>query len=207
MEFRWSLFNKGFYQRVRYRTRYLLIPALIAGLVLPLWIVAWGLGKMQHYHTLGKEIARVEKTLQMRDQEAKKQRALCQLKTEVDAQFLDHIVAPCIFLQPQESKLQEVKETLDFQSQMFIFDNLDTLSENQLVFKENPNKANQIHLEHPVYMNLSDLEQIIALVEGVKVGLFAPHPLRCDLSFDRITLKRVYNSPGIISVDFTVRKG
>ena len=207
MECHWLSRNNALFKRIQTNSTYLIGLLAFVGCLIPLFIAIWGIGRVDHYYVLAKEIVRVEKVFHARKQEAKKQRALCQLNTDADTQFLDHIVTSCKFLQPQEAKLQEVKDVLDDKSKLFVCDNLHVLSENKLVFQACPDNSEKMQLKHPVYMNLSDLEQLMALIEGVKVGSHAPHPLRGDLSFDRITMKRVYNSPGIISVNFTVRKG
>ena len=207
MEFHGSWCPKAVLRGLRCRGGAFLWLLAFISLLLPLFVMGWGLRKMQYHYVLASDIARTEKSVYMREQGRKKQRALCQLKPDTETQFLDDIVAACTFLQPQGKALQELKDILDISGQVFVQEHVKLFSQNQLEFESEEGQPHILHVKQPVYMNLANLEQMMALIEGVRVGAFAPHPLRSDLSFDRITLKRVYNSPGIILVDFTVRKG
>lgn len=207
MDWRWSSVSDLVFTKVKQYFSPLSTIVYALGLCLPLYFFYSGYQKMHFYQEIAKEISSAEKALDLRQQEVKKQRALCQLPEEQDSQFLDNIVSQLTFLNPQKAHFKELVDTLDVVGQEFVRDNLQAMQDNNLVFSEDLENEMLVHLAQPVFMNMSDVQQLIALIEGVRVGLHAPHPLRPDLSFAKISLKRVYNSPGIMSVNFTIRKG
>lgn len=107
---------------------------------------------------------------------------------DVDHFYIDKYVETMTFLEPEVESLQKILNQTHFAEDEQIKKRLEQLtSHNNMVFSEGVVQSSPLFQEvvesqvHPVEINVSDLQKILAKVEGVEMGSFAPGPSRPQL--------------------------
>jgi hypothetical protein len=107
---------------------------------------------------------------------------------DADHFYLDKHVESMVFLEPEIESLQKIMSQNNFAEDDKIKKRLEYLThENALAFAEgvvqsSPHFQEVIETQvHPVEINATDLQKVLAKIEGVEMGAFAPGPNRPQL--------------------------
>lgn len=175
-----------------------LLYALILGLI-PLFIV--GVILFSHLHELGQIDDQIENIQFQALQQEKKQATnitVIQHFKDADHFYIDKYLESITLLEPEIDALQKIVQHKNFTDDEVIKKRLEFLTGNgnALRFSEG---AIQTHpqfqettetLIHPVEVNLPDIQKILALIEGIKIGPFEPAMSRPQLMIVDFKLER-----------------
>jgi hypothetical protein len=112
-----------------------------------------------------------------------------------DTEYLEHHVKPLYFLQKDTDLLERLlSETNREYTPIEKRHSFLKSEQNSLSFVKLTEKAERDYLEmtwgllHPVEMSYEDLQRLLALIEGKKIGRFTPEERRPELFFKKFTL-------------------
>lgn len=117
---------------------------------------------------------------------------------DADHFYIDKHLETLVFLEPEIESLQKLINDKNFSDNEQIKKRLETLTGtgNSLIFTEGVVQSFPLFQEtaetlvHPVEINISDLQKILAKVEGVDIGSYSPGP----------------NRPQLLVIDFKIDK-
>lgn len=117
---------------------------------------------------------------------------------DADHFYIDKYLETLIFLEPEVEQLQKIVKDKNFADDDRIKKRLELLTSegNALVFSEGVVQAYPMFQEvsetlvHPVEVNATDIQKILARIEGVKIGEFAPGPNRPQLIITEFKLDK-----------------
>lgn len=117
---------------------------------------------------------------------------------DADHFYIDKYLETLVFLEPEIDQLQKIVDDKNFADDERIKKRLEFLIDesNSFVFSEGVVQSFPLFQEtaetlvHPVEVNQSDLQKILARIEGVKIGKFAPGPLRPQLVITEFKLDK-----------------
>lgn len=117
---------------------------------------------------------------------------------DTDHFYIDKYLETLVFIEPEIDALQKITTDKNFAEDERIKKRLEFLtgSENSMVFTEGvvqtyPYFQETIEtLVHPVEINVTDLQKILARIEGVDIGEFSPSPNRPQLLITEMTLDK-----------------
>lgn len=166
-----------------------LIYVLILGVIPVFFVAALLLSRLFELRQVNDQIENVmHLALQQEKKQATNITVINHFK-EADHFYIDKYLESITLLEPEIEALQKIVQHKNFTDDEVIKKRLEFLTgnENALRFSEG---AIQTHpqfqettetLIHPVEVNLSDIQKILSLIEGIKIGPFEPAPHRPQL--------------------------
>lgn len=117
---------------------------------------------------------------------------------DVDHFYIDKHLETLVFLEPEIEQLQKIVQDKNFADDEQIKKRLEFLTSqaNSLVFSEGVVQSFPLFQEttetlvHPVEVNATDIQKILARIEGMKIGDFAPGPHRSQLVMTEFKLDK-----------------
>jgi len=108
---------------------------------------------------------------------------------DADHFYIDKYLETLVFLEPEIEELQKIVQDKNFTDDDRIKKRMELLTSqaNALVFSEGVVQSSPLFQEtsetlvHPVEVNVTDIQRILARIEGVKIGEFVSGPLRPQL--------------------------
>ena len=176
----------------------LLTYLLLLGL-LPLAFILFELsGERAQLRNLGDVIEDIESATLLHQRRQAINLAVEQQYRDADHFYIDKQLETLTFLAPELKALQAIVDNKNFAGDLKIKQRLDQLSRpsNRLVFTEGVVHSYPLYQEttetlaNPVEVNVDDIQNILARVEGVAVGSYTPPPQRpqlivIDFRFDK----------------------
>jgi len=167
----------------------LLLYFMCLGLV-PIAIVSvWFMSKEEKVHGLKVAIEEMQQKAVILEKKQAQNIAVRNHYKDVDHFYIDKYLETLTFLEPEVESLHKVTNNKNYVEDEQIKKRLEFLSgsNNTLVFSEGVVETAPSFQEttetlvHPVEINVSDLQNILAKVEGVDIGSFHPGPNRPQL--------------------------
>lgn len=117
---------------------------------------------------------------------------------DADHFYIDKYLESQMFLEPEIEQLEKIIQDKNFADDEQILNRLEFLTEegNALVFSEGVVQTFPLFQEvaetlvHPIEVNGKDIQKILASIEGVKMGEFAPGPNRPQLTITEFKLDK-----------------
>ncbi|CUI15646.1 conserved hypothetical protein [Candidatus Protochlamydia naegleriophila] len=117
---------------------------------------------------------------------------------DADHFYIDKYLETLVFLEPEIETLQKIAADKNFSNDEKIKKRLELLTSqgNSLVFSEGVVQAFPLFQEtietlvHPVEVSSTDLQKILARIEGIQIGSFAPGPNRPQLIITEFKLDK-----------------
>lgn len=118
--------------------------------------------------------------------------------SDADHFYIDKYLETLVFLEPEIEQLQKIVQDKNFADDDRIKKRLELLTSqsNALVFSEGVVQSFPFFQEtsetlvHPVEINATDIQKILARIEGVKMGEFSPGPHRPQLVITEFKLDK-----------------
>lgn len=176
----------------------IILYALIAGLLPFIFILANLWGKQQSHEELNDRMTIVEnRALNYKRQQASNM-AVIQHYKDADHFYIDKYIETLTFLEPEIESLQKIVNHKNFTGDSEITSRLDALTgpSNSIVFVEGVVQSYPLYqettetLSHPIEVNVTDIQKILARIEGVEIGSYKPGP----------------NPPQLLVLDFKIDK-
>lgn len=176
----------------------IILYILILGLLPFIFILANLWGKQRVREELEERLDIVEnRALNYKRQQAANM-AVIQHYKNADHFYIDKYIETLTFLEPEIESLQKIVNHKNFTGDNEITSRLDAITgpSNNIVFVEGVVQSYPLYqettetLSHPVEVNVSDIQKILARIEGVEIGPFKPGP----------------NPPQLIVLDFKLDK-
>ncbi len=162
----------------------LLLYIMVLGIV-PLFIIFINfLGRLETLDKLDLHIAEVEnKALNYKRQQANNMAVISHYRN-ADHFYIDKYLETLNFLEPEVEALQKVITHKNFAGDANITQRLDKLAgqDNSMSFTEGVVLSYPLYQEttesltHPIEVNVADIKNILARVEGVEIGPYKPGP-------------------------------
>lgn len=117
---------------------------------------------------------------------------------DADHFYIDKYLETLVFLEPEIETLQQISKDKNFADDEKVKKRLEILSgsKNSLVFTEGVVQTTPQFQEttetlaNPVEINIDDLKKILARIEGVEIGDYAPSPSRPQLIITDMKLEK-----------------
>ncbi len=193
----------------------LMIYLMAAGL-LPILLVAFHLiSKRGEIETMNQGMEQVREMALMREKKQAVNMAVREHFKNTDHFYIDKNVESITLLNNEVESLKKIIKQSHFIENDAIKKRLEYLSKgNTLVFSEGVVQAYPYFNEtaetlvHPVEVDVSDIEDILAKIEGVEIGSYAPGPNRPQLLITDFKLerKRVWEKSEVFSLNIKLLK-
>lgn len=167
----------------------LLVYSMLAGLLPFVFVLASYWSEKSSLDDLQTNMQDMQQTALLRERKQATNMAVRNAYRDADHFYIDKYVETLTFLEPEIENLQKLVNNKNFAGDESVKKRLELLngSGNSLVFTEGVVQSSPQFQEvtetlvHPVEVNTSDLEKILARVEGVPIGAHAPGPNRPQL--------------------------
>jgi len=179
----------------------LLLYMLLAGLVPLLLVFFYIVVEQSHVGTIRSELQELRERAFLREKKQATNMAVRSHYRDADHFYIDKYLETLIFLEPEVEGLQKLLTNNNLADDEAIKKRLEFLtgSGNNMVFSEGVVQSSPLMQEttetlvHSVEINNSDLQKILAKVEGIEINAFAPGPTRpqlivLDFKLDRKSL-------------------
>lgn len=179
----------------------LLFYILLLGLV-PIFIaLLLSFSSIGHVHDLRSSLEEMQQMAMIREKKQAANMAVRNHYRDADHFYIDKHLETLTFLEPEIEGLQKVLSNKSFADDDVLKKRLEFLTGpgNSMAFSEGVVQSSPLFQEttetlvHPVEVNVTDLQKILARVEGVEIGTYAPSPNRpqlliLDFKLDRKSL-------------------
>ena len=135
---------------------------------------------------------------------------------DADHFYIDKNLETLVFLEPEIEQLQHIVKDKNFANNEAVKNRLEFLTSqsNTLVFSEGIVQTFPLFQEtaetlvHPVEVDPSDIQKILAKVEGIKIGNYSPGPHRPQLTITdfKLNKKKVTESNEVFLLDMKLIK-
>ena len=184
--------------------------------IIPIFFVAANyFSEQQRLEELKNTIETLEnKALNYKRQQASNM-ALINHYRDADHFYIDKYLETLNFLEPEIEALQKIVNHKNFTGDTNITTRLDALTgSNNLVFVEGVVQSYPLYQEttetlaHPIEVNVSDIEKILAKVEGTEIKSYKPGPNRPQLIVldFKIDKKKHYNNNEVYMLNMKLLK-
>jgi hypothetical protein len=176
----------------------ILIYLLLAGTLPFLFVFALFYSQKQHLSDLETLLENVQQQAFVKEKKQALNRAVRQHFRDADHFYIDKYLETLVFLEPEIETLQKIVNDPNFVEDERIKKRLEFLTSqaNSLVFSEGVVQSFPLFQEtvetlvHPVEVNITDLQKLLARIEGVAIGPFTPSPNRPQLFMTEFKLDK-----------------
>jgi len=167
--------------------------------LLPLgFVAALFMNQQNHLEELRQTLENIQNQAFLKEKKQALNLAVRQHFREADHFYIDKYLETLVFLEPEIESLQKIMSDKNFADDERIKKRLEFLTgqTNSLIFSEGVVQAFPLFQEttetlvHAVEVNNQDLQKILARVEGIEIGSFAPGPNRPQLLITEFKLDK-----------------
>jgi hypothetical protein len=174
---------------------------ILIGLLPFCFVVALFLAQEGHLEELHSTLEAIQDQAFLKEKKQALNLAVRQHFKDADHFYIDKYLETLVFLEPEIELLQKIVSDKNFANDERIKKRLELLTSqaNSLVFSEGMVQSFPLFQEttetlvHPVEVNVTDLQKILARIEGVEVGPFKPGPYRPQLLITEFKLDKKKN--------------
>ncbi len=168
------------------------------GLLPLLFVIFLFFSEKSRLEELDSTIAMIQDQAFLKEKKQAQNLAVRQHFRDADHFYIDKYLETLVFLEPEIETLQKIVKDKNFADDERIKKRLEFLTgqSNSLIFSEGSVQSFPLFQEttetlvHPVEVNASDIQKILARVEGVDIGEFKPGPNRPQLVITEFKLDK-----------------
>ena len=194
----------------------LVLYLLCLGLFPLLFVVALFISEKNALDELHENLETIQYTALIKERKQATNMAVRQHFSDADHFYIDKNLETLVFLEPEIEQLQHIVEDKNFADNEAVKKRLEFLTSesNALVFSEGVVQTFPLFQEtsetlvHPVEVDPTDIQKILARVEGIKIGNFSPGPHRPQLTITEFKLnkKKVTDKNEVFLLDMKLIK-
>lgn len=175
-----------------------IIYLLGLGLIPFIFLIAVFISQKSQLQDLAKNLESVQNHAFIKKSKQAVNLAVCRHFREADHFYIDKYLETLVFLEPEIEQIQKIIQDKNFAEEERIKKRTEFLTSqaNALVFSEGVVQSFPLFQEttetlvHSVEVNSSDIQKILARIEGVKMGDFQPGPHRPQLIITEFKLDK-----------------
>lgn len=186
------------------------------GLLPLLFVIFLFFSEKSRIEELNNTIGMIQDQAFLKEKKQAQNLAVRQHFRDADHFYIDKYLETLVFLEPEIDTLQKIVKDKNFADDERIKKRLEFLTSqsNSLIFSEGSVQSFPLFQEttetlvHPVEVNASDVQKILARIEGVDIGEFKPGPNRPQLVIIELKLdkKKVNDSSEVFLLNLKLIK-
>lgn len=161
-----------------------MIYCLLIGLLPILFVFINFISEQNHINEFRNNIQEMEQMAVLREKKQAINMAVRNHYRDADHFYIDKYLETLVFLEPEVESLHKIINDKNFPDDELVKKRLETLTgpANSLVFSEGVVQSTPLFQEttetqvHPVEVNGSDLQKILAKIDGMEIGAHTPGP-------------------------------